>query len=269
MSRVIIAAAHTPAIEYIAAWATFGTALGTVGLAIATFALALKTRALAKSGQQTADAAEKELVLLRDQADASKRQSEPAEAALTAFVAPQLLDIPLHTMFRLPTNSLERLRDRSAIGPPAPSEIDLSVISADDSPDATTLVVPVRNVGAGVALGLAAAVRVARDTAIGEPVVRGEPPSAIAVGDHGHVWFGGPDERLSEQATVIGDPEQREHLRHLFALGEDLVLEIAYAEVSGRREVATSLYLTKSGRIDRAYRVTRVVPRHQRRFTAN
>jgi hypothetical protein len=129
-------------------------------------------------------------------------------------------------------------------------------------------VVPVRNVGAGVALGLAAAVTVAR-AAIGEPVVRGEPPSAIAVGDHGHVWFGGPDERLREQATVAGDPEQREHLRHPLALGEDLVLEIAYADVSGREEVATSLYLTKSGLIDRAYRVTKVEPRHQRRFTAN
>jgi hypothetical protein len=86
MCGVIIAAAHTPAIEYIAAWATFGTALGTIGLAIATFALALKTRALAKSGQQTADAAEKELVLLRDQADATKRQSQAAEAALTSIL---------------------------------------------------------------------------------------------------------------------------------------------------------------------------------------
>jgi len=48
--------AHTP-IDYVAAWATFGTALGTLGLAIATFVLATKTRALAKSGQETADAA--------------------------------------------------------------------------------------------------------------------------------------------------------------------------------------------------------------------
>ena len=52
--------AHTP-IDYVAAWATFGTALGTLSLAIATFVLATETRALAKSGQETADAAEKEL----------------------------------------------------------------------------------------------------------------------------------------------------------------------------------------------------------------
>jgi hypothetical protein len=266
---VIGVAGYTPTITYVAAWATFGTAFGTIGLAIATFVLAKRTKALATSGQETADAAKQELGLLRTQAEATKRQSEAAESALIASVAPQLLDIPLHTMFQIPKSRIEPPRDRSDIARLGPSEIDLSVITANDSADAASLVVPVRNVGAGVALGLAAAVTVAREGASGEPVVRGEPESAIAVGDRGHVWFGGPDERLGEQATAIGDPEQRTHLRHLLALGEDLVVEIAYADGSGRQAVATSFYLTKSGRVDRAYRVTRVVPRHERRFTAD
>lgn len=236
-------------------------AIGTIGLAFATFVLALKTRALAKSGQQTADAAQ-------DQADAAKRQSVAAEAALLASVASQLLDIPRHTMFQLPQNIIERMDYRSPIGQPAPSEIDLSIISANESADAASLVVPVRNVGAGVALGRAAAVTVALEGAVGEPVVGGEPPSAIAVGDHGHVWFGGPDERLGEQATVIGHPEQRERLLHLLTLREDLIVEIAYADVSGRQETASSLYLTRSGELGRAYRVIRVELRHDRRLTA-
>jgi hypothetical protein len=172
-------------------------------------------------------------------------------------------------MFQIPKSVVERPRDPSGIGRLGPSEIDLSVITANDSADAASLVVPMRNVGAGVALGIAAAVTVAREGAIGEPIVRGEPDSAIAVGDHGHLWFGGPDERLGERATVIGDPEQRAHLRHLLALGEDLAVEIAYSDASGRQQVATTFYLTKGGRMDRAYRVTRVVPRHERRFTAD
>ncbi len=260
----MIAAAHTPTIEYIAAWATLGTAIGTIGLATATFVLAGKTQRLAQSGQETADAAKEELVLLRTQTDAAQRQSRAAEEALNASVVPVLLDIPRHTMFQLPKNILERLRYRSPLGPPGPSEIDLSIISANDSATFPSLVVPVRNVGAGVALGLAAAVTI---EAIGTPIVRGEPPSAIAVGGHGHVWFGGSEERLGEAGIVL-DPNERARLRTLLLSGQDLIVEIAYSDVSGRQEAAAALYLTRSGTTDRAYRVTRVEPRIDRQFTA-
>jgi hypothetical protein len=252
---------------------TFGwdslVAIGTLGLAIATLVLALKTRALAKSGQVTADAAQltaaaaqQELELLRDQTDAAKRQSEAAEAALNASVLPVLLDIPQHTMFQLPTEITARLPYRQ-LGGPVPTEVDLSVISATDSDDFPSLVVPVRNVGAGVALGIDAAVYMEADEGV---VVYGEAPSAIAVGGHDHVWFGGPEERLGERAPVVVDQDA---LRRVLRSGQDLVVEIAYSDVSGRQEAAASLHLTRSGRTDRAYRVTRVEPRHERRFTAD
>jgi hypothetical protein len=183
----VIVAAHTPTIKYIAAWATVGTPIGTIALATATLVLAGNTQRLAQSGQETADAANEELVFLRTQTDAAQRQSRAAEEALIASVVPVLLDTPRYTMFQVPKKILERLGYRSPLGPPVPSEIDLSIISANDSATFPSLVVPVRNMGAGVALGLAAAVTI---EAMPTPIARGEPPSAIAVGGHGHVWCG-------------------------------------------------------------------------------
>ena len=96
-------AGHT-SIDYVAAWATLGTALGTIGLAVATFTLARRTKTLADSGQETAvaakataQAAERELQLLRAQADAAERQSRAAEAALKASVLPLIADVPSST----------------------------------------------------------------------------------------------------------------------------------------------------------------------------
>lgn len=116
--------------------------------------------------------------------------------------------------------------------------------------------VPVRNVGAGVARLLAAAVTIGRDGAFGEPVARGEVPSAIAQQEHDRVTFPG---------SVSG--AEGSSLEHLLMSSEDLVIEVAYSGLAGRREAATSLYMTKSGMTDRAYRVRPVVPGAQRRFT--
>jgi hypothetical protein len=117
----------------------------------ATFVLALKTRALADSGQKTASAAERELALLGDQAEAVKRQSEVAEAALQASIKPLLIDVPLHSMQAGYVGS----RSGSA-------HTDFSV-NSEIMPEMRTgsLTVPVRNVGAGVARGLSAVVTVA------------------------------------------------------------------------------------------------------------
>jgi hypothetical protein len=56
-------------------------------------------------------------------------------------------------------------------------------------------------------------------------------------------------------------------LEHLLASTEDLVVEIAYTDIAGRQEAATSIYLTNSGEAGGAYRVTAVSPGGTRRFT--
>jgi len=62
------------------------TALGTIGLAIATFVLAKRTKKLAESGQETADAAHREIELVQDQVAATQAQSKTAEEALGASI---------------------------------------------------------------------------------------------------------------------------------------------------------------------------------------
>ena len=130
----VIAAAHTT-IDYIASWATFGTAFGTIGLAVATFVLALKTRALAQSSQETADAAEQELVLLALQLDAAQRQSEAAEVALNASLRPLVIDVPRHTM--------KTIQVQQQPGAKHAEEVDLSAITSGigESPRAGRLMV--------------------------------------------------------------------------------------------------------------------------------
>lgn len=234
-----MSAAHTT-IDYVAGWATFGTAIGTIGLASATFVLARKTRALAGSTQQTADAA--------------KQQTKAAEGALNASLRPLIIDIPRHT-----TRTIQ-LQDRP--GEKRPVEIDLSVISSDiaESTRTGSLTVPVRNVGPGVALGLAAAVTFAHGDLVGAPVARGEAPSVIAPGEPEAIWFedtAGPASAAAETPLV-----------RLLKEGEDLVVEIAYSDVAGRVS-ASSLTLTKSGTTDRTHRVTRVDPGHEPRLTVD
>jgi hypothetical protein len=249
----VIASAHTT-IDYVAAWATFGTALGTIGLAAATFVLALKTRALAKSGKDTADAAQQELSLLRNQAEAAQRQSVAAEAALNASARPLLIDIPRHTM--------KTIQVQERPGVKHPEEVDLSVIAShiDESPRAGHMMIPVRNVGPGVALGLAAAAGlVIEQGAIGAQVARGRAQSVIAAGESGALWF--------EDVAGVASAAAETPLVYLLRSGADFVVEVAYCDVSGRQQAATSLYLTKSGTTDRTYRVTKVDPAHPPRLT--
>jgi hypothetical protein len=143
-----------------------------------------------------------------------------------------------------------------------PEEVDLSVITSqiDESPRVGKMVIPVRNVGAGVARGLAAATGlVIEQEAIGATVARGEAPYVIAAGESAAVWF--------EDAAGVASAAAETPLAYLLRSGADLVVEIAYCDVSGRQEAATSLYLTKSGTTDRTYRVTGVEPGHPPRLT--
>lgn len=132
--------------------------------------------------------------------------------------------------------------------------------SVDEVSRIAHLMVPVRNVGAGPALGLAAAATVAREGTVGEPVARGEAASVIAAAEIGRIWF----EDTPGPASVAAETP----LVRLLRSDEDLVVEVASSDVAGGQEAATSLYLTKSGRTDRAYRVTRVVLGHAPRLTA-
>lgn len=244
--RTAVSAAHTT-IDYVSAYAT-------LGLALATFALAWKTRALARSSQATAKTAEKELEQVRQQTEAANRQSNAAEAALNASVRPLLADVPRHTMQRIQVQ--ERPGEKRA------ADVDLSVISSEIAPTTRTgrLTVPVRNVGAGVALGVtAAAGLVIEQGAVGATVARGRAPSVIAAGESGTVWF--------EDTVGVASAAAETPLVYLLRAGADLVVEVAYRDVSGRQLAATSLYLTKSGTTDRSHRVTRVDPGHEPRLT--
>lgn len=252
---------HTT-IDYVGAWATLGTAVGTLVLAAATFGLALKTRALAKSGKATADASEstaaaaqRELELLGDQTEAAKRQGEAAEAALSASVRPLLIDVPVHTM--------RTIQVQEQPGETHPATLDISVIAASVFEDTRTaqLTVPVRNVGSGVARGVAAAVTVAGKDVVGSAIARGTAPSVIAAGESNWIWFedtAGPASSAA-QTPLVG----------LLRTEEDLVVEVAYCDAAGRQIAASSLYLTKSGRTDRSYRVREVDPGHACRLTTD
>lgn len=243
----------TPTIEYVAAWATFGTALGTIGLGIATFALARRTRALAASGQETADAAKEELTLLGNQAESARRQSSAAEAALNASLRPLVIDVPRHSMRTI------WVRDQ---GERRPEAVDSSVISATvrETTRTGSLTVPVRNVGSGAALGVAVAVSNYREKTAGGRIAEGEAPSVIPAGEADWLVF----EDMEGAAAVAGVTPLVDLLRS----EEDLVVEVAYSDAAGRQESATQLYLTRSGQIDRVYRVTTAVIGQPRRLTA-
>ena len=139
-------------------------------------------------------------LLLRSQADATHRQSVAAEAALNASARPLLIDIPRHTM--------KTIQVQEKAGIKRPEEVDLSVIRSETSERAHTgrMTVPVRNVGAGAGLGLAAAAGlVIEQGAVGATVARGKAPSVIAAGQSGVIWF----EDKARVASAAAEPPAR------------------------------------------------------------
>lgn len=142
-------------LEQLVAWATVGTAAGTLILAAATYIMARRTGALAKSSSD-------ELGLLNEQTEAARRQSIAAEAALRASVRPYLLDVPRGTMKTIARGDVFPYVLAGFRRHPPPSEtrvVDLSIVDQylpphdEGSPELDYwLRVPVRNVGAGVAI---------------------------------------------------------------------------------------------------------------------
>jgi hypothetical protein len=183
------------------------------------------------------------------------RGTEVAEDALAASVRPLLISVPRHTARPIVPTAAERLALTMPGGVNLPTEVDVSEIFSRVDAEGARLNVPVRNVGAGVARILAANVT-ARGDSDAAPVVPSTSDSAvIAPGEHGYVTFE-PDPR-SEDNTL---------LTTLLAIEEaPLLVEVAYSDIAGRQETATSLILQRH---EDRYRVVDVSPDHTRRLTA-
>ncbi len=254
----------TPTITYVAAWATAATAGGTLALAGATYWLARKTR-------ETADAAKNELVVavkqgkamteqtgaigkqtdaVIEQGQEMKRQGDVAEAALNASIRPLLINVPegtTHTVNDLP-------------GFFGSVEVDRGLVAAEIAEGrAGRLAVPVRNVGAGLALGVVAVAAFAQNP--GRRVVaRAAAPSVIAPGEHDSIYFA---DTAGAASAAAQSP-----LVTLLESKEDLVVEVVYTDVAGRQKAATTFHLTPDDvTVPNTYRVTAVEPGHEQRIT--
>jgi hypothetical protein len=202
-------------------YATAATAIGTLALAIATFFMARKTKDLASLGQA-------ELELLDKQTQAAQRQSVVAEAALSASVAPLIVDVPPYTMRPGPPRTTI---NPEGLGNVERTERDVSLIRYADGRDACVMTVPIQNVGSGAArIQRAALVPLGVQTST-DPVLS-ESPSVV------------PRDEIRE---LIFRPDNRQALKHLVeGLPVDLALQVSYCDVSGRQPASTVLTLRRS-----------------------
>lgn len=141
-----------------------------------------------------------------------------------------------------------------------PVEIERALVAAEIAEGrAGRLAVPVRNVGAGLALGVVAVAAFAQNP--GRRVVaRAAAPSVIAPGEHESIYFAdtaGPASAAAQTPLVT-----------LLESKEDLVVEVVYTDVAGRQKAATTLHLTPDDvTMPNTYRVTAVEPGHKQRIT--
>jgi len=250
---------HTT-IDYVAAYATAATALGTLILATATFLLARKTKDLAQSGQQTADAAEGELLQIRQQTEAAQKQGVAAEEALSVSVRPLLLDSPeewplklwMRVLFRvlhIPVSMLPGPFRRARIS----SEIHGSRVNTLVTDEAALAFLTVRNVGAGLARIHAAVIAPAEGGIIGEPLASASTsPSVIAPADKNDITF------MDESGA----------LRKLLLSDRNAVIEIAYSDIANRQDAATIFYMSRLPGVNEYYLIDRVDPGRRRQLTA-
>jgi hypothetical protein len=272
----------TPTISYVAAWATAATGVGTIGLASATYWLARKTRETAEAArdelkeavvqskaieQQTqavidqagsvnrqVEATTQQVGLLREQAEAAARQTVTAEAALNASVQPLLLDVPYGTILRVPPSPRKTIEAAKRGEPVQATESDASHIYWDISEHRTMLSFRVQNAGPGAARLQSSYLTQARD--LTPPLsVRNERQSVVAPGQLALLVFSSDDEPRDELGT----------LTRILESDEELLVEVAYSDVSGRQRTATRFYLQKSEGV--IYRITRVEPLVEPQFT--
>jgi hypothetical protein len=209
---------------------------------------------MAASGQRTADAAQRELDLLKTQAEAAQRQSELAEAALNASIRPLFTDVPPNTLQEVRQQRVFDLMQASRQGQlPDTRKIDISKVWSDiDSESLSTeLVVPIRNVGSGVGLIVDVAAFVPRDE------IR------LNFDDHSSYervigWPGGPTLPVGEHTTLMfREPKGSAAwagLHSAISRGADVDVEVVYQDVSGAQDSVTRLSLSREDGTER-YRV--------------
>jgi hypothetical protein len=203
---------HT--VEGVAAVATIGLAFGTVVLALATFLTAKRTRTLAvETGQlavettRVVELTEQELKAVMAQAQAAREEVEVSREALQASVRPCLVDMPSDAV---PVLFETNFREKQTI-----------------------VRVPIRNVGAGLAM--IQAVRMCwHETGL---------PANVAV------YTGTTDVRVlppreNLMPRFFFDEPQATRVEHIRDLRRFWV-EIDYHDVPGKQAETTRLYITR------------------------
>lgn len=225
-------------VSHVVAYAAIASFICNAVLARATKNLATSTKNLAGAGDRTADAAVKELELLSTQARAAQEQSAAAQEALSASIRPLLMDVPLFTMQPRALTADERLayRDKPSEMPP--------YVSADVSPvvvetraggaQKPLLRVPVRNIGPGPAVMIAARLADAFPDLRGVPTANGVMQGVVAPGQIVGVEF-------EHQEPTPG------WLEELLTANRVLVVELTYTDIADRQETSTRLFISRDG----------------------
>jgi hypothetical protein len=121
------------------------------------------------------------------------------------------------------------------------SEVDAGILD-NDSGSSAWLTLPVRNIGTGAARCLAAVAAFATKDSAGGPVESGRAPPVVPANQH----------------AVVGGFQDTPGLRALIASQEEIVIEVAYMDISGNQLQATSIFFVPTSRIP----IRRVEPGH-------
>lgn len=195
----------TTTVEYIAAWATVGTAAGTGMLALATFFLARRTTAEVTAATSQARAS-------LEQVEISQQQAKVAERALAAQTQPLLTDVPwgvaqLVAGYAMKPGSDSRSVLSSVFGPKEAHYRDASEVRVwlDQETRGVRFAIPVRNVGNGTALIQAVVFRFSNDASLtGFPASPVVPPREVTVLSLDLEGGDDPDVSVATQAVEQG-----------------------------------------------------------------
>ena len=202
-------------------------AIGTLALAAATVYLAMKTGSLSATSQQ-------ELDLLRQQAAAAQAQSATAEQALRASIRPVIIDVPKGTLREVRRHDwFWPMRRSGEPRPPETTKVDVSRVRISfgdpDEPQDRELKldVPIRNVGAGLALIQRAVLHANVDCWTGRTSQQNLPVGEVAA-----AYFDTPEGSQEYEATVRVTNAKR-----------PLTLEIVYTDLAGGQTSHSFLHL--------------------------
>src|SRR6266496_3978966 len=133
-------------VDGLVALGTLLLAAGTLTLAWTTRATARRTRDLAEQTRSLASSTEREVQAVVDQAEAARQEVEVSREALQATYRPRLVDVPSGSYVRQARTSLSGMQTTF-------DDSHIVVSSRDERvPSDRLIIVPVRNVGTGLAL---------------------------------------------------------------------------------------------------------------------